>query len=326
MSSNDMILDLDNFDFSLIDSDDSQVVDKEPEYDFNADDDVSVVEDEFVYDDEDSNDDDMDDDGGDDEPSFTNVAEFAEKFEDIPDDVEFVIDGNKVTKADLAQSVRNKVELDEARNGLSTYIQNLSATEAKIQDYIKLSVSETENRLTAINQMLARPESLSPSDLQKAFVAKRDLEARYAALEQNVSGLRQAEAERKEQVAIAKIRQADVALRGTPGYSGMNTIRDIAAFGESNGLSSELLMEGMSPSLIRLLMDAKMYREKVGGGKDRIKAAVSGKKQAPNARSVSSRSSKKPAKGSSNYNRAKNEAMKKYASGDASAIFDYLED
>lgn len=311
-----MLLDIENFDFNMIDDGDdaASVVPGDADYEEVFDEDESSINDEEFIDDEQEAE----------EKEEVSLMSFAENFSEIPDDLEFTIDGAKVTKADLTNTFKAKAEVEEAREGLNTYIKNLTATEAKVQDYIKLSVSETENRLKAVNNLLANPESMSPSDVQKALVAKRDLENRYRALETNIAGLRQAEAERKEQVSIAKIRQADVSLRGTPGYAGMSTIREVATFAEANGISSEILMEGMSPGLIKLLMDAKTYRDKVGSSKDRIKSAAVKTKGTAN-RSVSS----KPKATTGAKPRMKSEvAFQRFAKGEMAAadVFQFIKD
>lgn len=278
MNQEDMFIDIDSFDFNSIDSDIEVVPTKAPKP-------STVVEetddsdDDFEYDyDEDEVE------GGEeveaedeDDMSADTMQSFAENFADLPDELEFNFGDEKITKGEFVQAAKQRREINMVHEEMSGYIKSLSDNETRIQGYLAASMSETEARLMAVNEKLANPDELAPSDLKKYYTAKRDLEARHRELENNMAKVREEEIARKEQINVIKIRQTDIALRGTPGYAGMDTIRELALFAEQSGLSSEMMLEGMSPELIKLLMDAKKFRSGKAARDAKLSAASKGK-------------------------------------------------
>lgn len=278
------------------------------------DDDWGGVEHEWAEGDED---DDVEEEGG----FGSTLEEVASNFDTISDDVEFVIHGEKVTKADIASVVRDRADLKEAREGIEAYVGNLGEVEMRISSYLQASMTETETRLRQVEAMLERPESLTPSEVQKALVAQRDLRARQGQLEANASQVRAAEEERRGALDMMKINQTNAVLRtSVPGYKGMETLREVAIWAQAEGIDESALRGGMSPALIKALMDAKLYREKVGGKKQIREAAA--KRTAP--KSVSAKPKSRPSViKESNKTRAYERAM---ASGDTSSAFNFLVD
>lgn len=252
------------------------------------------------------------------------LEEVASNFDTIPEDVEFVIHGEKVSKRDIADIVHRTKELNEAYTGFSDYVSNLSEVEMRVQTYLSASMTETETRLRQIEQMLEHPEQLTGGELQKAYIAQRDLRKRQSQLEENASNVRRAEEERRQQIDIVKIRQTNAALNGVvPGYKGMNTLKELAGWAQEQGVNEQALRSAMSPEFVKLLMDAKMYREKVGG-KRQVREAAQKRVAAPAQRSISSKpKAKKSAIGDAQRQRGYDAAMK---AGDSTAAFAFLVD
>lgn len=315
MNNNDMIIDIDNFDFSQIDDVKEEVVEVKTTHDLWSDD---ADEDSYDLDNEEEVE---EEDGEGDEPSFTDLNSFAKSFDDIPDDIEFTVGGQAFTKADIAETISRKTEMDNSYRELETYVSNLNASEQVIQEKLNLSMSETETKLRYYNNILARPENLSPQDLRQAYINKQELEKRHASLEQNVAEVRAANAARKDAVNIQRVKSTNIAMRGVEGWKGVETIRDLAGFAQTQGMSPDLVMEGMSPGLMKMLMNAKKYEETLGANKKRVQNAV--KKGGNSPRSVSSKPTTKKA---STSDRAR--AAKLYEQGKLShsQMFDFLVD
>lgn len=254
------------------------------------------------------------------------LEEVASNFDVIPEDVEFVIHGEKVSKKDIADIVHKSKELTEAYSGFTDYVSSLSEVELRVQTYLSASMTETETRLRQIEQMLEHPEQLTGGELQKAYIAQRDLRKRQTQLEENASNVRKAEEERRSQIDIIKIRQTNAALNGTvPGYKGINTLKELAGWAQQQGMDEQSLRASMSPEFIKVLMDAKLYREKIGGKRQAAERRPQKSAPAPSAqRSLSSKpKAKRSALNDHQKHRAYDAAMK---AGDATAAFAFIKD
>lgn len=277
----DMIIDISNFDFSMLDDGidntpettpapkASFIGDEEPDED-ELDWDAEEVEDE----DEEDFEDDEDDEDFDNEEGINSLIDFSSKFDDIPDDLEFNIGGQTVTKQFIAETVKTRNDIKEAETEMRSYINNLRDKEDAINTAIQMSVTEVEGRLEYVNSLLKDPESMTPTDLQKVLVSKAALEKRYTELDGNIKKIRAAEAERREQTNVIKIKQTDMAMRGEPGWKGIESIREIANFAQERGVDSALLLEGMSPSLMKMMLNAKKFEEMQTTNKKRLRDSV----------------------------------------------------
>lgn len=313
----EMILNMDSFDFSLIEDDNvsnaptKEVVEKEEADWLNEE-----------YDEEESGDEFEDEEEFEEEEDNADSIDLSSQFDEIDDEAEFNIGGETITKAEIADVVRTRAELKEAHEGISSYVNNLSEVEMRISTYLNASMTETETRLRQIDNMLQAPERLTPTEVQKALVAKRDLQARQTQLEANAAQVRAAEEERRQQLDLLKIRQTDSELKArVPGYRGIETLKEIAVWAQKEGIDESALRQSMSPALIKALMDAKTYREKVGG-KKAIRENAQKRTSAP--RSVSSKpKQRKVSTSSTSKSKAYDRAMN---SGNTSAAFAFLED
>lgn len=273
----DMILDMDAFDFASIEDDaPSYEGYKEPSVNYDdidsddADDDVE----EFDYEDEDVEDTDADDAEDLDESGINSMKDFADNFETLPDDLEFKLGDESFSKADVVDTLRTRKELMETQEAMGSYISSLNEINSRINGYLKQSASETELKLIEVNQRLANPENMAASDVQRAVVLKRELEQRQKVLENNIIQAQKDEQEKREIVNVHKINSTDLALRGSEGYKGIQTIGEIARWAQGEGIDPNALMDGMSPALVRALMDAKAYRERKVASKERLANTV----------------------------------------------------
>lgn len=330
--SNDIIIDLDSFDFNSLDDSDisgniAPAKRAEPEEEIYEDDSFNLdeIDDEYADEDSEEDSDEDEDEGGTAEDDFNTVKDFAEKFDDIPDDLEFKIGDGVFTKNDIRETISKRAELSESYQEMSVYVQNIQASESAIADAMNLSMSEAQTRLIALNQALSKPEELDPRDVQRYLTAKRDTEARYNELQDNVAKVRKAEDERKQEISVMRIKQTDVAMRGTDGWKGIPSIGEYTKFAESKGLNSDLVLSGMSPGLITILMNAKKYEDLTAKNKGRIKASVKGTAPRSVASKAPSRNSTSPKSASKASRQA---ALQKMSRGklDSKEFFDNLID
>lgn len=315
----DMVLDMDTFDFSTIDGGDDKGSNAIREFDFNDINDEDDLNTGFDLDEAEAEFEDEEDEG----PSFSNLSSFAEQFDDIPDDIEFKVGGVSMSKADIASAIARSEEVNNTYSELEKYVSNLNANEAFIQDKLNFSMSETETKLRHYNNLLSRPDRLSASELREVYMHKQELEKRYSTIEQDIVAVRNAHNARRDEVNVQRVKQTNVAMRGTDGWKGLETIRELASFAESNGMSADTVMEGMSPGLMKMLLNAKRYEETVSGSKRRVQNAVKG--NAP--RSVSSKpKAKSPSAGGRTAQKAR--AAKLYSQGKMSHsdMFQFLDD
>ena len=316
----DMVFDTDTFDFADIDHGGSDKGYPTP-FDFSdiADDNVVDPAEAKLNELENEDYEDFDDE----EPSFSNLTSFAESFDDIPDDIEFKVGGVSLSKADIASAIARSEEVKNTYSELEKYVSNLNSNEQFIQDKLNFSMSETETKLRHYNNLLSRPDRLSPTELRDVYLHKQELEKRYSTIEQDIVAVRNAHNARRDEVNVQRVKQTNVAMRGTDGWKGLETIRELADFAKSQGVSPDVVMEGMSPGMMKMLMNAKRYEETVNGSKKRVQNAVKG--SAP--RSVSSQAkAKSPAPVGRNAQKAR--AHKLYAQGKLSHLdmFNYLDD
>lgn len=299
----DMILDMDTFDFNdILNSDFEEKGNVPTELNFE---DIN----DYAEDEEDHGLDELEEEVEEEGNSFSNLSSFAESFDDIPDDIEFKVNGVAMSKADIAAAITKREEVDNSYTELEKYVANLNANEAFVQDKLNLSMSETETKLRHYNNLLSRPDKMSAHELREVYMHKSELEKRYATLEQDIVAVRNAHNARRDEVNVQRVKSTNVAMRGTEGWKGLETIRELASFAKDNGISPDVVMEGMSPGMMKMLLDAKKYQETISGSKKRVKDVVRGS-NAP--RSVSSKSKAKSPSAGLNQ---KARAAKLYAQG-----------
>lgn len=273
---------------------------------------------EYEYEDEDEFEDEEEDDELASEDKLTSFQDFAEQFDDLPDDLTFKMGDASFTKADIVSTVKAKAEVDEAHEAFTSFIENLNNINQRQEMYVRGSMSETEMKLAEIEEVLANPGNVAPSKLQAMLEAKHAYEQRHKVLEQNLVKVIEDNKIRKDAANVAKIRQTDLMMRGTPGYAGMSTLQELAQWAQKEGISGDAVVEGMAPALIKILMDAKKYREDTVSRKERVKKAVS------TPTSVSSK--KKAVAPKVRDTAAKARAVKALEKGDLSSAFEFIED
>ncbi|MGL4358719.1 MAG: hypothetical protein ACRCSY_08525 [Cetobacterium sp.] len=317
---NDMFIDPDTFDFSLLMEDETPSNDPVQEEETNEFYDDSYEENEEY---EESGDEESGDTEEDKFEKDISLQTFSENFDDIPDDLEFKIGGEVITKQFIAETVKTRNDIAQAEEELRTYINNTKQREEDISFNLSIATTEVEGRLKHVNNLLSDPESLTPQDLQKAYIAKSQLEKRYSELSSAVIKIREAEAATREQNNVMKIKQTDMSMRGEKDWRGIDSIRELAGYAQEIGLSQDLVLEGMSPALMKVLMNARRWESQQNTNKARIKESI--KSQAP--RSISTK--KKPREVSqtkmseSTRRREYEKAMK---AGDSAKMFSLLVD
>lgn len=321
--SNEMMIDMDSFDFSMLGDEDATPVNAPvvEEEDFEDNSDLN-----FDFDSEDGVDDGEDEEGEElDEDGINSLQDFASSFDDIPDTLEFNIGGEVVAKADIVQAAKQRKEIASDHEELKTYIQNLNDIEQRQEGYMNLAISETESRLNSIYAKLQNPASMTQAQLTQALTSKAQLEEHYKVLETNVLNSRAEAQTRRDHVNQIKVRQTDLAMRGTAGYKGVETLRGLANFAQESGLDPQNILDSISPAFVSMLMDAKRFRDATASKRSKLEAITSKKVSSTSPRSTSSRPKAKTVR-ATNANKAA--IMKKAAQGTLSSedFFNNLED
>lgn len=255
----------------------------------------------------------------------SSVSELAENFSDLPDDLEFKVGDVAVTKKELAEVVAQREFISKSNKEFEDFTKNITEQNMQIESHLNMAMTEARIKYEHYTKLLQDADNLHASDVQKALRLQKEAAKRYNELEQHSKEYRRVEEQRQQEVDVMRIRRTDNELRGKlTGYRGINeTLAPLMTWAQEQGIPQEGLMKAMSPALIQTLMDAKEYRDRVGGKKAAISAAASRGKPAP--KSISSKSSNKtPVRQKSSNNKASFEAAMR--NNDMATAFKFLED
>lgn len=294
---NEMMLDLDTFNFEEIDEGEAEEVEVSEEAEVSEENEIEDLEEEVE--------------------EGAEGVEVADAFNDLAEDYEFTIDGATVTKGDLVDTIKSREQIKEAQASLLNYMQVVNAKTASMESIVETSITESELKLQEINRILANPTSVDPVHLQRVLQAKNDTEKRVTMLRDNAAKLQQEKEHQMEELNKSRIYQTDMALKGVAGYTGMDSLREVCQWAQGQGIDGNAVIAGMSPGLIKVLMDAKRYQEVRSQKASKIKPVV---KQAPTSTTT------KPKSTTVKSTSAKAAIKQKAEKGLIPVTFDMIED
>lgn len=273
----DMILDMDNFDFSSIMDEDSEVMEQEEaveevqhednDFSWEREDDV---EEEVDFEVEDNND------GAD-------TAAFEESFSSLPDDYEIAIGDARISKKDLHQVVTAKADILDTQKSLDTFCASLMAQQKNIDTFYTVKKTEVEKYLEHIDAVINDDRS-TDAQVAAALREQRKYKAQEQELKHAANEARAAiEAQQQQAIQYA----VDNTARQVTG--GRKAVQQAVQYASSLGINSDALAQSISPELINLVLDAQRYRKQQESNKARVSAAVKGKApvSAPSKKNVS---------------------------------------
>lgn len=303
----EMILDMDNFDFSMID----QAPEDAPEEE-----EAEVEVEEEVEEEEEAE-----------EEAEEEVEEEAEAEADEPEEEEvdfenYQIDlpsGETVVLSELVQGFKNAAALAEEQQKLQSLKEEMESKSAGMDRFLRLAKLEAERVIEDYNDF--DWVTLAKEDPQ-AYVENREFldkyKARHKEILSAVDDLEQKEINEKKRVTSEKAREANAMLaRDIPGW-GEAMYRKLIEYGVEKGANQEDLLNSTDPFIFKLL-HKNMEHEK---GVQTVKAKV--KKIGGAPKKVVKAAPKSP----SVSKNAKREALlkKAEATGDMSLMFQLLED
>lgn len=319
ISQNEMILDLDTFDFTDIDDSDIQEAvgkgaeekyEQPKEFDF---DEINEDDEEFLFDDEDEEveqeDDDLPVEG------FEDITEALGKLDTIPDSYELNFGNTKVNKGELVNLLNTREEVLQTREAINTFAQRLVEKENVINASFEVAKTETDKQLEHVYSMLNNPDKWnSATDVAQLQRARIQLEARKRELDTKNSEAKAAIDEQRQQAMVFNLQKV-VKEMGSDA-----PIKSAAKYAESKGMNLDGLVQNLTPSLVEALNNAAKYEEFVNKNKSRLEKAS--KANRVRSRGARTQASEKKAPD------VKARAWAAYKAGkmDNSQIFNFLED
>lgn len=307
VTQDDMILDMDAFDFSMIDSE--EFVEEEA---------AEEVEVEEEFEEEEVEEEESEEEAAEEEVE----EEEAEEEDDEVDFDEYEIDlpsGEKVVLSDLVKGFKTATEIEAEKAQLESIKQEMETKTAGMDRFLKLAKLEAERVIEDYADF--DWVALAKEDPQ-AYVENREFldkyKARHKEIVSAVSDLEEKAAAEEKRITSDKAREAVAILsRDIPGW-GDKMYNSLVAYAVEKGADKDTILNSVDPFLFKLL-HKNMEHEK---GVQKVKAKV--KKLGGSPKKVVKAAPKAPEVSKD----AKREAMIKKAekAGDMSALFSLIVD
>lgn len=302
----DMVLDMDNFDFSMIDAPTAEVEEEIEEVEVEEEEVESEEEEtEEVEVEEEEVEEEVEEESGEEEVDFENYEI------DLPS-------GETVVLSELVAGFKTASEIAEEKTQLESIKAEMESKTAGMDRFLKLAKLEAERVIEDYEDF--DWVTLAKEDPQ-SYVENREFLDKYKARHKEITGAvadLEAKAEAEEsRVTQEKAREANAILaRDIPGW-GEKMYKTLVEFAVEKGASQETILNSTDPFLFKLLHKTLEHEKGVQKVTAKVKKLGSPKKVVKAAPS-------KPAVSKD----AKREAMikKAEASGDMSLMFSLLED
>ncbi|MGL5564774.1 MAG: hypothetical protein ACRDC4_03485 [Plesiomonas sp.] len=314
VDTNEMILDMDTFDFSMIDDADIQEA-TQPEVAEDEEVEVETEEESEEEETEEETEEQSEEDGSEEEVEDSDEEEvdFDEYEIDLPS-------GEKVVLSDLVKGYKTASEVEAEVAKLESIKQEMEQKSAGMDRFLRLAKLEAERVIE--DYVDFDWVTLAKEDPQ-AYVENREFldkyKARHKEIIEAVSALEERDEAEKKRVTEDKARTANAELaRDIPGW-GNDMYANLINYALSKGANEEEMRKCMDPFVFKLLHKNMEYER----GVQKVKAKVKKVGGAPKKVVKTA-----PAKPSQTNTKPNKEALikKAAASGDMSAWFRLLED
>lgn len=305
IETDDMQLDMDNFDFSSID-DDLYVVEPTPK---NP---LDIEEEDFEYDEDGENDFDVED------------EESEEKFvpsdiDELNDDYVFKVNGEDIRKADLIEKLNAANEYKARQVKLDKYYENFENIDRQMNAQFVSLYTETDKNLQRKRAKLEDP-NITDSEYGQLHREIQALEQNKEKLNEQVRAFEVTKVERERQRELANIENINNEMTKKYGETWVDTMAPaITQYINENGIASPEFRKALSPAIIELVIKASKFDQMSKRSKAKVDEAVKVKAKQP----VRSTTSGKPASKAMTSSRAKKEQL---MSKDPSAAYNFIED
>lgn len=306
VNTDDMVLDMDAFDFNSIVDDNG----KEPAPEYNEEE-YEEGEEGEEFEDEEGDDIDVEDDLED----TTSITEALGQLGAIADDFELDFGSTKVQKGELVKLLNDRDTITKTRDAIDGFAGRLVEKENILNVSFEVAKTETDKQLEHVYAMLNDPtkwnSSVDVAALQKNRIA---LENRKAELETKRTEATAAIAEQKQQAAIFNIQKVVQEMGGN------GPLNEAAKYAESKGISLEHVIQGLSPAMVTAFQNAAKYEALVAKNKGKLEAVASARK--PRSKPVGSKTAPKVTQS------ARDKAWAAHRAGkiDAADMFNFLVD
>lgn len=261
------------------------------------------------------------DDGGDEE---TVIGEDGEEhkitstfsnFDAIPDDKEFFIGGESITKGELMTKLNTSKEADDYARGFREWSMGMNTKLEEANNILQTSMSETDKRIRDIEIQI----NTSTSDAETGLLYRKlqDARSRKAELENDIQSMNEKSSTIKREMETARLITTDREMYKKNSNWGAQSSEVVSMF-VGVGLG-QMVKDYACTDLMDIAVDAMKWRKHEAASRKAVKEAPTKSK----SRSVPSKSKSKAESLSSR----KQKALNAFKNGeDVSEYFDVLED
>lgn len=326
----DMILNMDNFDFSMLDEGfgeaepKASAKDEPEEFDFS-----DVDFDEEDYDSEEAEDEEEYEDDEDDEDDTEEEQEADPSAGDLDllnDDEEVKLGETVLTKAELKDVLGRKEAITKQSDSIRSFIAKTEVERKEVEALMFSSMSETTQRIRAIDEALRDP-NYDVARKGELVVAKQKLEAKEVFLKQNNEKYKKLFEEREASAVMENLKnlEAEMVIRH-PDWSTNN--QKVAEYAKSTGIDPIAFLKIATPDMMDVIIKAMKYDKSLEKTKREVKETKKATKPAKVPRSKGS-SASRPARKPNNAREAN--MLRRFKNGkanhtDFSDIFEFLVD
>lgn len=312
-----MILDMDAFDFSMIDSDIVVVGGDEKQapqrgkseevYEEDYEDDVYDDEDDFSFEDEEEE-----------EVPEEETVTIDGDLDSLDDDFEFRMGDSTLTKAELVQHVQKAQEVSKKAEELDSYFKNFKQIDDQMNHAFVASATENDIKLTHIRNKMKDP-NISDAERGRLFTEISKLEQNKRVLDDRVQQFFQARELREQQEEVVRISRTNAVMSEKYGSDwAANMAPSLTQYIVDSGIASPEMRKAVSPAMLEVLLKAMKYDNLEKKSKDKVTSSVKKK----SARSTSGAAQGRPNK----VNKAVHNFSRAMKQGDAVEAFKYLVD
>lgn len=244
-----------------------------------------------------------------------NQEQFAQEFSALPDDLEFIVDGATMTKADISSLVVNQEQAKAHTANLAGHLDRVNALNTAVEASIAAAETETSKQMKYLETQLNSP-TLGASQKGQLYDQYQALQQRAQELQNETNNFINVKTERENSLKMANLSNVSSILEAD--YS-VEQIGEVVSYALDLGMTNENLVDNASVPLFEALIKARKYDQSMANTKQRIKQKTTTTTSKPSAKRrapVATKAAKKQA------------VINKWDKGDISNvdIFSMLED
>lgn len=249
----------------------------------------------------------------------------SEYFQSLDDEATIDFGGVALSKAEVRELARAKSDITNKDSAISQYVQQFSEIDRKMDAAAAAARTETEEMYNAIQRKLNDPRT-SDSERGRLYNDMRNLEVRYAQIQEGVARAEQARIERdnidlsRRYDEVNRVMGSELGTQWNQEYA-----RGVIDYALSSGITQEQIARNLSPSFIKMMIKAQKFDSNEKARNAKLNETMNSR----NPRSK--RSTNSPRGVNEGLNTAKRKAIEGFTKGtmtekDMSNVFGLLED